>query len=137
MERMGQRRLASFLSDPKYWKQLPADYRTLYELSQIKDDKLREYITKGGVHHDLRRDAAVKLKIQSTEKPKPKDPPPMPPMPDALELLQNVVRYFRSDKEWKAYIHHTPRPNDLPSKDDIEAAVQYVETKRRQMRGAR
>jgi hypothetical protein len=30
-------------------------------------------------------------------------------------------------------MRQNPRPSELPSKDDIEAAVQYVETKRRQM----
>jgi hypothetical protein len=124
------------LSDEKNWKHLPADYRTLYELSLTKDDKLREYITQGGVHHDLKRDAAGKLKKQSMDKPKPKkDPMPMPKIPDHLQLLQNVLLYFRQAKEWRAYMHHTPRPDELPSKEDIEAAVQYVEKKRLQMRG--
>jgi hypothetical protein len=45
--------------------------------------------------------------------------------------------HFRSDKEWQAYMRQNPRPSELPSKDDIEAAVQYVETKRRRMRGER
>jgi hypothetical protein len=41
------------LSDPQFWKFLPVDYRTLYELSLIPDEKLLESINKGGVHHDL------------------------------------------------------------------------------------
>jgi hypothetical protein len=124
------------LSDKKYWKHLPVDYWTLYELSQMDAGKLLEYITKGGVHHDLRRAQAVKLKLDGSDEP-PKETLPSPNIPDALEVLLNVARYFRQDKDWQAYMRQNPRPSELPSKDDIEAAVQYVETKRRQMRGER
>ena len=125
------------LSDPQYGKFLPVDYRTLYELALIRDHKkLLEYIHNGGVHHDLKREAASKLKEQSNGKPK-KDPLPPPHIPDHLQVYQNITRYFRSDKEWRAYAHHTPRPTELPSKEEIEAADRYVETLRLRMRGER
>jgi hypothetical protein len=124
------------LSDPKYWKYLPVDYRTLYELSQIADDKLLEYVRKGDVHHDLGRPKAIELKRDSLDKP-PKKPLPLLNVPDELTVLQKITRYFRSDQVWKTYMLQNPRPSELPSKDDIEAALRWVELKRGQMRGKR
>jgi hypothetical protein len=124
------------LSDEKNWKHLPGDYRTLYELSQIDEDKLRGYITKGGVHHDMERSAASKLKNDNTDK-KRKDPLPPPPIANQLKLLMSALRYFHQDKEWRAYMYQTLRPNTLPSKEDMEAGVEYVEKQRLRKRGER
>jgi hypothetical protein len=126
----------TILSDPKYWKYLPVGYRSLYELSQIDDDKLLEKITKREVHHDLGRSESVKLKLDSSGKP-PKKPLPLLNVPDALAVLQKITRYFRPDNVWQAYVRQNPRPSELPSKEDIEAALRWVEIKRGQMRGKR
>jgi hypothetical protein len=126
----------TILSDPKYWKYLPVDYRSLYELSQIDDDKLLEKITKREVHHDLGRSESVKLKLDSSGKPS-KKPLPLLNVPDELAVLQKITRYFRPDNVWQAYVRQNPRPSELPSKEDIEAALRWVEMKRGQMRGKR
>jgi hypothetical protein len=107
------------LSDRQYWKHLPADYRSLYELSLIRDQKkLLELIAKGDVHHDLRRDAAVKLKRATTDKaPAPQDVLPSVDMDDSLEVLLNVLRVLRSDKDLQAYMRDHPPPSELPSED--------------------
>jgi hypothetical protein len=81
------------LSDKKYWKHLPVDYRTLYELSQMDAGKLLEYIAKGGVRHDLRRAQAVKLKLDESDEP-PKETLPSLNNPDTLEVLLNVCALF-------------------------------------------
>jgi hypothetical protein len=125
------------ISDRMHWKHLPVDYRTLYELSLIRDQKtLLEKITEGNVHAGLGRAEAVKLKHKFLDKPA-RPALPMPDMPDALQLLVNVVRYFLSDKDWRAYTHQNKRPDELPSKDEIESALEFVESKRLKKRGAR
>jgi hypothetical protein len=128
------------LSDRKYWKHLPADYRSLYELSLIRDQKkLLEYITKGDVHHDLRRDQAVKLKRATMDKApaKSQDVLPSVDMDDSLEVLLNVLRVLRSDKDLQDYMRHHPPPSELPSEDEIEDASRYVQDRIRRKRGIR
>jgi hypothetical protein len=137
----------AILSDPKYWKHLPADYRSLYELSQIDDDKLLDYIRKDKVHHDLKRGKAVKLKLDSRDdasadvssgKRAAKNPLPLPTVSPALAVLRGITRYFCSDQIWKAHdSQNLRRPSELPSKEDIDAALRWVEMQRSRKRGAR
>jgi len=119
---------------------LPADYRSLYELSLIRDQKkLLEYITKGDGHHDLRRDQAVKLKRATMDKApaKSQDVLPSVDMDDSLEVLLNVLRVLRSDKDLQDYMRHHPPPSELPSEDEIEDASRYVQDRIWRKRGIR
>ena len=136
----------AILSDPKNWRRLPVDYRSLYELSQIDDDKLRDLIEQGKVHHDLTRGKATQLKLDSwgdvesadnsfSEQPEPNLP--LQYIPESLKVLRHITRKFVSDKAWKPYDSQNPRPAELPSKEEIETAFAWVEMKREQMRGAR
>jgi hypothetical protein len=126
------------LSDKKYWKQLPADYRTLYELSLIRDhNKLLEHITKGDVHHDLSRDEATKLKRATMDKKKPKDDDDPFPLPDHLQVLLNALRFFLPDKDLEDYMRHNRPPSDPPVEDQIEDATRYVLDRIRRKRGIR
>jgi hypothetical protein len=129
------------LSDRKYWKYLPADSRSLYELSLIRDQKkLIDCVKTGAVHHDMRRSEAVDLKRANTDKPpatKPQDVLPSIDMDDHLELLLNVLRILRSDKDLQAYMRDHPLPSELPSEDEIEDASRYVQERIRRQRGIR
>jgi hypothetical protein len=135
------------LSDPKYWKHLPVDYRSLYELSLIDDDKLRDYIKQGKVHHDLGRGEATQLKRNSwddaqsadnnSSKTKIKARLPLPTVSPALAVLRQITRYFVPDQAWKEFNYQNPRPSEIPSKEASEAALQWVEAQRTRKRGER
>ena len=136
----------SILSDPKYWKHLPADYRTLYELSQIDDDNLLDYIKKGKVHHDLTRGKATQLKRDSWDDGESPDnnsskvkkmPLPLPGVSEHLAVLLKITRYFCPDQVLKEYARQNPRPSELPSKEVSETALQWVEMQRARKSGAR
>ena len=134
----------SILTDSKYWKYFPVDYRSLYELSQIKDGKLLGYIKAGKVHHDLTRGAAKKLNIDSRDsadnnsgKAKIKARLPQPGISDAMAVVRGITRYFVPDQAWKTFDSQNPRPNEIPSKEVIENALSWVEFQRARKRGER
>ena len=122
----------SILCDQQYWKHLPAELRSLYELSQIRDKtKLLEYIAQGDVHHDMKRAEATKPKNTALGEPSRKkhkdddDDDLFPPVDDHIERYLNGARVIRSDKAITDYMRDHPPPNEIPSEDEILDAARY------------
>jgi hypothetical protein len=134
----------SILCDQQYWKQLPSEPRSLYELSLIRDKtKLLEYIAQGDVHQGLTRAQATKLKNTALDKPTRKkrndddDDDIFPPIEDHIERCLNALRVIRPDKALTDYMRDHPPPNEIPSADEIEDALRYVINEIQKKRGAR
>jgi hypothetical protein len=120
------------ISNPKYFAALPPRIQTLYVLSQILDDDLRELIEAGVVHQGLTRKEAAKLKPRAPNDDPADDDDPAPPAPaaamqnEAKVLLHFVITVARPDVV-RAYQRSLKREPGLPSKEDFDRAVQFAQ----------
>jgi hypothetical protein len=119
------------LKDEKHWPHLPDDYRTLYELSLIKDDKLLECIANGDVHHGLTRREATELKnatLGKKKRGKSKDDDgwPADDLSDYEQAYLNALRIVRGDKALQDYMRDHPIPAELPDEALIQEATDSV-----------
>ncbi len=128
----------SVLRDPKYWKDLPSSYRTLWELAQIRpDERLIELCLERVVHHDITREEAENLRRMTSDKPpQRKAPLPLPELREALAVLQDIILIMGGRKVVLAYIRGS-KPNERRSDEDLDQAVGWVKKQRAKMKGER
>jgi hypothetical protein len=123
------------LSNPKYRKDLPSGYRTLWVLAKIRPpERLVELLSDGVVHHDISREEAEDLRRITSDKP-PKSVLPLPTLPEALAVLLDVVLYFQGRKGVSAHLRKRNRPSEPRSEHDIDDAVQWIKARSAKMKG--
>jgi hypothetical protein len=117
------------ISNPSHWHALPPRIRTLTELLQIPTENLLEHIASGIIHSGMTRSDAVKLKPHAPNgNGNSRNPAPVAPaLQDAIKVLLHFCINVGRPDVVIAYIRSLKREPGLPSREDFDRAVQFVE----------